>query len=361
MMPDGGERQALGAMLRTRHTPSYSAHAFTTLTMRLLSAPSSALRPVRRRVGPGGRCSAIAFLLLTLQVPAAAQAQTTARPAASTTASTAPAPFAVKVVGKGPPMLFIPGLTSGGAVWDDIVAAFADRYQCHVFTLAGFAGQPPIAADSTWLRRMRDAIVAYAKAERLERPIVVGHSLGGFLALDIAAHEPALPRAVVNVDGLPFLPGTISPEATLESVKPMVAQMRRAMTGGNPAQAAQAEQMQEMQLRSMVRDTSRLPMVRSMGRASDRATVAEAMSALYSVDLRPDLARITAPVLNLHAWVAYRSYGQTRPRMEQLLANQYAALRTGTTRISDSAYHFIMLDEPAWLISEMQGFLNAAR
>ncbi len=347
-------------MLRTRHEPSVSDYAPTTYTMRPFPDPSNALRPARRRVGPGSRCSAIAFLLLVLQVPATAQSQSAATPAASTTAPE-PAPFAVKVVGKGPPMLFIPGLTSGGAVWDDIVTAFADRYQCHVFTLAGFAGQAPVSADSTWLTRMRDAIVDYARAERLERPIVVGHSLGGFLALDIAVREPALPRAVVNVDGLPFLPGTISPDATLESVKPMVAQMRRAMTGSNAAQAAQAEQMQEMQLRSMVRDTSKLPMIRSMGRASDRATVAEAMSALYAVDLRPDLSRITAPVLNLHAWVAYRSYGQTRPRMEQLLANQYAALRTGTTRISDSAYHFIMLDEPAWLISEMQAFVSAAR
>ncbi len=275
--------------------------------------------------------------------------------------SATPAPFAVQVTGKGPAMLFIPGLTSSGAVWDDMVAALSDRYECHVFTLAGFAGQPPVQADSTWLQRMRDAIVAYTKSRRLDRPIIVGHSLGGFLALDIAAREPSLPRAVINVDGLPFLPATISPTATLESVRPMVAQMRQAMTGGNAAQAAQAEQMQEMQLRSMVRDTSKLPRVRAMGRASDRATVSEAMAALYAVDLRPDLARITAPVLNLHAWVAYRSFGQTRERMEQLLANQYAMLRNGTTRISDTAYHFIMYDEPQWLIGEMRAFLATVR
>jgi len=324
--------------------------------MRLYSNCLNACRPF-------STVAHVAVLLLALSAPAVAQSPSQSPSAVSASGNPRgnPAPFSVKVVGKGPPMLLIPGLTSGGAVWDDVVAAFADQYQCHVFTLAGFAGQPPVAADSTWLLRMRDAIVAYVKTERLERPVIVGHSLGGFLALDIAAHEPALPRAVVNVDGLPFLPASISPDATIESVRPMVAQMRRAMTGGTPAQAAQAEQMQEMQLRSMVRDTSHLPMVRSMGRASDRATVSEAMAALYAVDLRADLARVTAPVLNLHAWIAYRSYGQTRPRMEQLLANQYAALRSGTTRISDTAYHFIMLDEPKWLIGEMQTFLAAVR
>lgn len=266
-------------------------------------------------------------------------------------------PFAVRVVGKGAPMLFIPGLTSGAAVWDDIVAAFSDRYECHVLTLPGFAGQPPVVADSTWLLRMRDAVIAYVREQQLERPVIVGHSLGGFLALDIAATSPALARAVINVDGLPFLSATMNPAATVETVRPMAAAMRQMMRGERTAESAQ---MQEMQLRSMVRDTTRLPMLRAMGQASDAATVAEAMYALYTTDLRPRLSQVSVPVLNLHAWVAYRSFGQTREGAERLFAGQYASLRNATTRISDTAYHFIMLDEPDWLVGEMRGFLASA-
>jgi pimeloyl-ACP methyl ester carboxylesterase len=253
-------------------------------------------------------------------------------------------------------MLLIPGLTSGGAVWDGIVAAFADRYECHVFTLAGFAGQPPVVADSTWLVQMRDAIVRYARERGLERPVIVGHSLGGFLALDIAATVPELPRAVVNVDGLPFLGATADPAATVESIRPMADQMRRAILA--PSTEATA-QMQEAQLRSMVRDTTRLPMLRAMSRASDPATVAEAMFGLYTTDLRPRLERVTAPVLNVHAWVAYAAFGQTREGAERLFSAQYATLRNATTRVSDTAYHFIMLDEPMWLIGEMRRFLTS--
>lgn len=272
--------------------------------------------------------------------------------------SAKPVPFSVRVVGRGPAMFFIPGLTSGGTVWDDIVAAFKDRYECHVFTLAGFAGQPPVAADSTWLPRMRDAIIAYARERGVAPPILVGHSLGGFLALDIAATVPSMPKAVVNVDGLPFLAATMSPNATAESVRPMAEQMRRAMQGGA---TAQSDQMQEQQLRMMIRDTTKLPMARAMGRASDPATVAEAMYALYVTDLRPRLAQVTAPVLNVHAWVAYRNFGQSRQGMDQLVAAQYAALPNATTRISDTAYHFIMFDEPRWLVTEMQAFLAAQK
>lgn len=274
-------------------------------------------------------------------------------------AQTHPSPFSVRVVGRGRPMLLIPGLTSGGAVWDSTVDALKGDFECHILSLAGFAGQPPVAVDSVWLGRMRDAIVAYAKDKKLQRPIIVGHSLGGFLALDIAATYPSMPSAIVNVDGLPFLGATMSNTATVESVRPMAKQMRAQLSGGGNAGAA--AQMQEAQLRSMIRDTTKLPMAREMGRTSDPATTAEAMYELYTTDLRAKVASISAPVLNLHAWVAYKQYGQTRERADAMFASQYAQLRTGTTKVSDTAYHFIMFDEPTWMIGEMRTFLGRSR
>src|SRR5271165_2213258 len=60
------------------------------------------------------------------------------------TTNKSPAAFSVKVTGAGRPMILIPGLSCGGDVWDGTVAHFKDRYECHVLTLAGFAGQPAI-------------------------------------------------------------------------------------------------------------------------------------------------------------------------------------------------------------------------
>lgn len=45
--------------------------------------------------------------------------------------------FTVRVVGKGRPMLLIPGLTCPGAVWDERVAHYQKQYQCHVISPAG--------------------------------------------------------------------------------------------------------------------------------------------------------------------------------------------------------------------------------
>src|SRR4051812_3944889 len=68
--------------------------------------------------------------------------------ACHTTTTPAPAPahpeFTVTVTGHGPPILFIPGLSSPGSVWDHAVAHLASNHECHVLTLAGFAGTPAL-------------------------------------------------------------------------------------------------------------------------------------------------------------------------------------------------------------------------
>lgn len=264
-------------------------------------------------------------------------------------------PFSVEVSGQRRlgTMILIPGLTNDGRVWESTVGAFGQDYEMHVISLPGFAGGDPIAADSGWIERMRDGVIAYAREKGIEKPILVGHSLGGFLSLWMAATEPALPSAVINIDGLPFLGATVNPNATVESVRPQAEQMRQMMTSPN----SQFGQMQEQQIRMMAHDSSVQTELIQMARESDTKTVGTAMYELFTTDLRTELAKITVPVLNLHAWAAYKNYGTTRESVQAMLANQYAKLSTGTTRIHDESYHFIMYDEPDWLFNEMRTFL----
>jgi pimeloyl-ACP methyl ester carboxylesterase len=299
-------------------------------------------------------------MVASLATPSLAHSQardTTRSPRSGAAAISAARPFVAEVEGKGPPMLLIPGLASSGDVWRDVVAHYRGRYECHVLTLSGFAGTPAVV-DSNYLVTMRDAIEAYIRERRLRAPVVVGHSLGGFLALSIASHAPSLLGAVVNIDGLPFLPAAQAPGATAASARSMAEQMRHAyMT--TPRE--QMDAMLQAVVSAMVRDTSRNSTVLNWMRTSDGATVGLANYELYTTDLRDSLSTITAPVLNLHAWAGYRSYGATRERTESLTTQQYSRLARGTTRINDSAHHFIMYDELEWMLGEMDRFLATAR
>ena len=68
--------------------------------------------------------------------------------------------FTVRVVGKGQPMLLIPGLNCPGAVWDATVAHYQAQYRGHIISLAGFGGAAPTAVTDPLLPDVEDQLQA---------------------------------------------------------------------------------------------------------------------------------------------------------------------------------------------------------
>ena len=294
------------------------------------------------------RCAVAAALLLATPATLPAAAQISAgRPAAHPS-------FVVKVVGKGRPVLLIPGLTCPGAVWNETVARYQGQYQCHIISLAGFGGvaaQQPVPAQL--LQDTRDQLLAYIKAQKLSQPIVIGHSLGGFLALWMAATDPAALGPLEIVDSLPFLPAVQNPAATVETARPQAAQLRQQVSQGHMTMAAERQMVA-----SMVTDTARLTQVARWGLASDPATVGQAMYDMYATDLRADIARIKQPVLVLGTWAAYKPYGATKESTRAIFAQQYAQLPQARIELSEAGRHFLMYDDTAWFFGHTDAFLK---
>src|SRR5690606_38350275 len=102
-------------------------------------------------------------------------------------------------------LVFIAGLASSHEVWAPWVEQYQAEYRVLTAQLAGFAGvaPPPTLAQ--------DPVAAGAEAlsEHLRRQggrvILVGHSLGGQLALQVAKRLPEQVDKVLVVDSLPFL------------------------------------------------------------------------------------------------------------------------------------------------------------
>ncbi len=264
--------------------------------------------------------------------------------------------FTVRVVGQGPPMLLIPGLTCPGAVWDETVAHYQRQYQCHVVSLAGFGGAAPAAgavADPL-LPAVRDQLLAYLKTQKLRQPVVVGHSLGGFLALWLSTTQPEAVGPLVILDSLPFLGAVQNPAATAETARPGAAALRAQMRTGALPPAARRQLAA-----GMVTDSARVTQVARWGAASDPATVAQAMYDLYTTDLRPDLGRVRQPVLVLGTWAAYQPYGATKESTRAIFAQQYAKLPQQDIEMSEAGRHFVMYDDTAWFLAQTDAFLKA--
>lgn len=262
--------------------------------------------------------------------------------------------FTVRVVGKGQPMLLIPGLTCPGAVWDEAVAHYQQRYQCHIISLAGFGGLAPAAtlADPL-LPVVRDQLLAYLKTQKLSKPVVMGHSLGGFLALELSVAQPEAIGPLVILDSLPFLAAIQNPATTVATAKPLADAMRQQMKQDHQSAATQHQMVV-----GMVTDTARQTQVARWGSASDPATVAQAMYDLYTIDLRAELGRVQQPVLVLGTWAAYKQYGSTKESTRAIFVQQYAKLPGVRIELSEAGRHFVMYDDPAWVYAQTDAFLK---
>jgi len=274
-----------------------------------------------------------------------------------------PTSFRVQVVGKGRPMILIPGLMSSGDTWNSTVARYQDRFECHVLTLAGFAGVPPITTPL--LATVRTELADYIRGQQLDRPVIVGHSLGGTLALALGADHPDLTGPLVIVDSLPFLAGAQFQAKTVDEARPGIAAMRAYMSNQSPEQF-QAYVKAGTATEFMVRATADHDTIKQWGSRSDQRTVADAMADLMSMDVRADVAKITAPALVLGTWIGLheqlKKYGVALSRADvvRTFDEQFAKLPRLHFALTDTARHFIMFDDPQWFFAELDPFLKDA-
>src|SRR5688572_25279555 len=136
-----------------------------------------------------------------LFLPVVAVSALPAEPAAA--APFKPTRISVAVRGNGPDVILIPGLSASRGIWNGTVAA-VPGYRYHLVQVAGFAGTPAAGnAAGRVAAPVADEIARYIAANRLERPAIVGHSMGGSIALMVGARHPALAGRLMVVDMLP--------------------------------------------------------------------------------------------------------------------------------------------------------------
>ena len=262
--------------------------------------------------------------------------------------------FKVDVTGTGAPIILIPGLGSSGEVWDGATAHYcgSGKYQCHVLTLAGFAGVPAI--DSPLIATAEQQLSDYIAQQKLDRPTVIGHSLGGFLGMKLASDHPAQVGRLVIVDTMPALMAARMPGTTPEQMKQVAEGMRTKMLSQD-ADTMRANTLHSLQ--TMISKQEDIDRAMSWAKQSDRMTVINAMADMTAEDLRPGLERISAPTLVLGSWIAYKNFG-TKDSFTQLYQAQYQQLPNVKVELADNARHFIMYDDPTWMYDRIDNFIR---
>lgn len=258
---------------------------------------------------------------------------------------------------RGTPVILLPGLASGSWVWRDTIAALRDRHRVYAVTLAGFDGRPAPSGDGfAQAGESLKALIAAEKLVQQDRPVLVGHSLGGTLALSFAASAPDALAGVVSIDGLAVFPGT---ERLTAAQRAEMGERVRQQLDVPPAAFA-AQQLAFMQRVGLADEAQAAGVAALTSRSDPKATAGYAASVM-ALDLRPRLPAIRVPVLLMAPYLQ----ADMAPRGidEACKLGYYRALMDGTPKLEviaiPKARHFAMLDQPAAVQQVLDGFLKS--
>jgi pimeloyl-ACP methyl ester carboxylesterase len=213
-----------------------------------------------------------------------------------------------------------------------------------VLTLAGFAGIP--AGNEPNIKLWVDEIAAYIRDNKLEKPFIVGHSLGGLMAQWLAADYPDLVSKIVVVDALPCLSALSNPEFKVNPA-PDCAMFELSFTGMT---TESFYKMQKTSMAMMVADTSRIETIVGWSVQSDRRTLARIYCQLLNTDLREKLKTVSCPSMIL--------LEANFKGMNSQIAEQYQNLKGVQLAYAGKGLHFIMYDDKEWYIEQLNTFLK---
>ena len=229
-----------------------------------------------------------------------------------------------RVAGEGEPVVLVHGLAGSLRWWETTVPALAARYSVYLVDLPGFGsmrrfpGGFVLNEAAGWLR-------AWIEAVGLRSVNLVGHSMGAYICLHVAATDPSLVRRLVLVDPA----GVPSGRSIVGHIWPLAQEC-------------------------LFSSTSFLPLLlRDALRAGPR-TLWRAANDLLAQDVRRDLHRVSTPTLLVWG----EKDALVPPSLGLVLREEIAGSRL---TIIKGSRHVPMIDRPQALNSAILLFLDAER
>ena len=244
--------------------------------------------------------------------------------------------IAVTVRGTGRDVVLIAGLASGPALWNGLMAA-VPGYRWHLVHVRGFAG---LAADANasgpLVQPIADEIARYIGAAGLTGPAIIGHSMGGTLAMMLGLK--GLAGRVMVVDMLPE--GAAMVGGTAQGLGYLADQLSQYFTGTRAGRAYMAQILAQA----------------PGAKGSDPDVIANALRDLANIDLGPQLARMDAPLEVVYAVGA-------DPAQASAIGRTFRAAYAGKRGVRlvpiGPSGHVVMADQPARFAGLVREFLGS--
>ena len=122
-----------------------------------------------------------------------------------------------EIKGNGTPLIFLPCVGAKLEYWK-YQEPLADKFQLIMIDTVGVGKSDKNRKEFSYPSLARD-VIAVIEKERLEKPIIVGHSFGGVIAIEIGAMLKEKLKGIICVDSLMPLTSYYASVATPEEIK----------------------------------------------------------------------------------------------------------------------------------------------
>jgi pimeloyl-ACP methyl ester carboxylesterase len=101
-----------------------------------------------------------------------------------------------KISGNGPALVLLHGFLESKAIWDDFTEILQNDFTVIAVDLPGH-GESELVEGTHSMQLMAETVKAVLEAEKIEKIVIAGHSMGGYVALQYAADNNEMVKGLV--------------------------------------------------------------------------------------------------------------------------------------------------------------------
>ncbi len=264
-------------------------------------------------------------------------------------------PVNVVELGEGPPVLFVHGLSGSWPNWLEQLPVFADNHRVIALDLPGF-GKSPMPTGEISISGYARTLDALLDALDIDAAAVVGNSMGGFVAAELAINFPQRVERLVLVSAAGL--STYRDPRGLRELR-RIRRMERPIAAVTRWSAANADilasrpVLRTAALGAITRHADRLPapLAAEQIRGAGKPGFLPALQANLDYDFRHRLPEIACPTLIV--------WGANDPVVTVRDADAYAELIPGSRSvILPDTGHMPQIERPAELNALLAEFLG---
>ncbi len=254
-----------------------------------------------------------------------------------------------EVAGEGPPILLLHGFTGSAATWTTHIAAWHGFTTIAVDLLGHGDSDSPADHERYRMERCVDDLIALLDHLDIERAAVLGYSMGGRIALQLALHSPGRFSALVLESASPGIEDAAEREARVRSDAALADAIER---DGIAAFVDRWETLPLFSTQAKLPDAVR-NVLRRQRLSSDPGGLANSLRGIGAGAAEPVFDRLTElrmPVLLIT--------GALDENYCSLARRTAAALRSQRHEVVPDAGHAVHLEQPETFAEAVRSFLN---